>query len=213
MNDKLLGLCEQIIKMAVPTSMNTPLSIAAFPLSLAVLPGELVPLHLFENRYRQLLIDLEAGVNEFAIIYSAHGQMAEVATIVSIESVATRYENGTSDIIIKGERLVKVTDFYPKWKDKLYPGISFEKLPINDSIEEKTMHLFSEHQHKKEGNSVNPTTIYELALKLNLTQEQQLKLISADSSAIRNQIIRSALQFEDKIHHQIELLNGNYHLN
>ncbi len=213
MNDKLLRFCEQIIKVGVPKSMNTPLSIAAFPLSLAVLPGELVPLHLFENRYRQLLTDVEAGVNEFAIIYSAHGQLAEVATIVSIESVATRYENGTSDIIIKGERLVKVTEFYPKWKDKLYPGISFNELPIYESLEEKTLNLFRQHQYKKEVPDGPLNSIFELALKLNLTQDQQLKLITADTSEHRNIIVRGALQFEDRIHHQIELLNGNYHLN
>lgn len=193
--------------------MNTSLSIAAFPLSLAVLPGELVPLHLFENRYRQLLIDVESGENEFAIVYSAHGQLAEIATIVSIETIANRYENGTSDIIVKGEKLIKVTDFSPKWKDKLYPGLTYEELPKNDAIEDKTMRLFEAHQYKKNSGEIHSKSIFELALKLNMTQEQQLKLICADSIGARNIILRSALQFEDKIHHQIELLNGNYHLN
>lgn len=123
--------------------MNTSQSIAAFPLSLAVLPGELVPLHLFEERYRQLLADVEQTSKEFVIIYSANGQLADVATLVTIESVANRYENGTSDIIIKGQCLVKVLNFKTKVEGRLYPGIDYEKLTIDTTIEENTFNSFS----------------------------------------------------------------------
>lgn len=193
--------------------MNTNQSIAAFPLSLAVLPGELIPLHLFEERYRQLLADVEHTSKEFVIIYSANGQLADVATIVSIESVANRYENGTSDIIIKGQQLVKVLNFTAKLEDRLYPGIDYEILEIDDTIEENTFNSFFEFQDRKKVPKVVPKSIFELALKINLSQDQKLKLISADSTDSRNKLVRSALQFEDRIHHQIELLNGNYHLN
>lgn len=193
--------------------MNTNQSIAAFPLSLAVLPGELIPLHLFEERYRQLLADVEHTSKEFVIIYSANGQLADVATIVSIESVANRYENGTSDIIIKGQQLVKVLNFTAKLEDRLYPGIDYEKLAMDDTIEENTFNSFFEFQDRKKVPKVVPKSIFELALKINLSQDQKLKLISADSTESRNKLVRSALQFEDRIHHQIELLNGNYHLN
>lgn len=188
-------------------------SIAAFPLSLAVLPGELIPLHLFEERYRQLLADVEHTSKEFVIIYSANGQLADVATIVSIESVANRYENGTSDIIIKGQQLVKVLNFTAKLEDRLYPGIDYEILEIDDTIEENTFNSFFEFQDRKKVPKVVPKSIFELALKINLSQDQKLKLISADNTESRNKLVRSALQFEDRIHHQIELLNGNYHLN
>ncbi len=193
--------------------MNTSQSIAAFPLSLAVLPGELVPLHLFEERYRQLLADVEQTSKEFVIIYSANGQLADVATLVTIESVANRYENGTSDIIIKGQCLVKVLNFKTKVEGRLYPGIDYEKLTIDTTIEENTFNSFFEFQDRKKVPKVAPKNIFELALKINLSQEQKLKLISADGVESRNKLVRSALQFEDRIHHQIELLNGNYHLN
>lgn len=193
--------------------MNTNQSIAAFPLSLAVLPGELIPLHLFEERYRQLLADVEHTSKEFVIIYSANGQLADVATIVSIESVANRYENGTSDIIIKGQQLVKVLNFTAKLEDRLYPGIDYEILDIDDTIEENTFNSFFEFQDRKKVSKVVPKSIFELALKINLSQDQKLKLICAESTDSRNKLVRSALQFEDRIHHQIELLNGNYHLN
>lgn len=188
-------------------------SIAAFPLSLAVLPGELIPLHLFEQRYRQLLADIEHASKEFAIIYSSNGQLADVATIVSIESIASRYEDGTTDIIIKGERLVKVVDFTLKLEDRLYPGIFYESLIVDETIEEATYTDFFEFQDRKKIKKLVPKSIFELALKVNLSQEQQLKLISAETKEAKNKVVRSALKFEDKIHHQIELLNGNYHLN
>jgi len=38
-----------------------------FPLPLVLLPNELLPLHIFEPRYRQMMKDLESGQNYFGI--------------------------------------------------------------------------------------------------------------------------------------------------
>jgi Lon protease-like protein len=40
-----------------------------FPLPLVMLPGELVPLHIFEPRYRQMLDDIMSTDNLFALVY------------------------------------------------------------------------------------------------------------------------------------------------
>ncbi len=193
--------------------MKTNNTMAAFPLSLAVIPGELIPLHLFEPRYRQLLEDVDQSSKEFVIVYSKNGQLADYATIVTLESVATRYENGTSDIIIKGKSLVKIIEYYPQLGDKLYPGVMFEPLLIVDTIESETQELFHQYEQRKKSNKVIPQGLFELALRIDLSQEQQLQLISSESNQARNKIIRGALLFEDKIHQQITMLDGNYHLN
>lgn len=40
-----------------------------FPLPLVLLPNELLPLHIFEPRYRQMLKDIELGRNMFGILF------------------------------------------------------------------------------------------------------------------------------------------------
>lgn len=41
--------------------------LAVFPLPLVLLPGEVLPLHIFEERYRQMLSDIESERNLFGI--------------------------------------------------------------------------------------------------------------------------------------------------
>lgn len=42
--------------------------IPLFPLPLVMLPNELLPLHVFEDRYREMLRDVESGSNYFGIL-------------------------------------------------------------------------------------------------------------------------------------------------
>ena len=50
--------------------MVDPIRIPIFPLSILPLPGELVPLHIFEPRYRQLLLDIETRDITFGIYFT-----------------------------------------------------------------------------------------------------------------------------------------------
>lgn len=45
------------------------LRLPIFPLPLVMLPNEVLPLHIFEERYRQMLRDVEQESNRFGIIY------------------------------------------------------------------------------------------------------------------------------------------------
>ena len=48
--------------------MEKIVRIPMFPLAILPVPGELVPLHIFEPRYRQLLQDMETSDITFGII-------------------------------------------------------------------------------------------------------------------------------------------------
>ncbi len=74
-----------------------------FPLDLVLFPGELVPLHIFEPRYRQLLADCLAGDRRFGITKAdppAAGALGTVALIRRTEPLA----DGRSNIIVLGGR-------------------------------------------------------------------------------------------------------------
>ena len=63
--------------------------IAVFPLPLVLLPGEVVPLHIFEPRYRQMLKDIEGEQNLFGIsLFEADQASGEQPAIDSIGCVA-----------------------------------------------------------------------------------------------------------------------------
>jgi len=63
------------------------------------MPGEMVPLHIFEPRYKQLLHD--ARLKTFFWNLFNHVPMWKDRLTGEVESVIKRYESGESDVIVK----------------------------------------------------------------------------------------------------------------
>jgi Lon protease-like protein len=79
-----------------------------FPLPIVLFPNELLPLHIFEPRYRQMLEDVQIGNNLFGISYfDSNDSIAERPEIGSIGCVAEVREvqpmdDGRSNILTVG---------------------------------------------------------------------------------------------------------------
>jgi Lon protease-like protein len=80
-----------------------PSRLPLFPLNLVLFPGEPLPLHIFEPRYRELLSDCLAGNQCFgitAVIPPAPGAIGSVARIRATQPLG----DGRSNIVVMGER-------------------------------------------------------------------------------------------------------------
>jgi len=66
------------------------ITIPMFPLSILPLPGELVPLHIFEPRYKQLLQDAESDDTSFGIFFNSTINTEKVGSLMKLESVIKR---------------------------------------------------------------------------------------------------------------------------
>jgi len=94
--------------------MNTINSLPLFPLSLVLYPNERLPLHIFEERYKDLTqYCLEHDV-PFGIVRSADGTLADVGTTARIDRVVTRYEDGRTDIVVDGEERFRLDEVYDR---------------------------------------------------------------------------------------------------
>jgi Lon protease-like protein len=73
-----------------------------FPLGLVLLPGEAVPLHIFEERYKVMIGEcLEEG-REFGIIWLADDALKDVGCSARITHVLERFDDGRMNIIVEG---------------------------------------------------------------------------------------------------------------
>src|SRR5208283_36795 len=83
-----------------------------FPLQLVVFPGNLVPLHIFEERYREMVGEAETSGTEFGIVRTiAHGEdngIANTGCTVTVESVVKRYPDGRFDVVTRGRRRFQI---------------------------------------------------------------------------------------------------------
>lgn len=92
--------------MALPEPDDLPL----FPLGLVLYPGEALPLHIFEYRYREMVrYCLEVGV-PFGVVLAEEERLAEVGCTARIERVLRRYEDGRLDVIVRGDERFRIED-------------------------------------------------------------------------------------------------------
>ncbi len=97
------------------TSMN-PARIPLFPLDIVLFPGQAVPLHIFEPRYRQMTRHCIDAQTPFGIVYLHEGNLAQTGCSAMIVKILKEYEDGRSDILTAGQnafRLVRTHDEKP----------------------------------------------------------------------------------------------------
>lgn len=162
--------------------------LALFPLQNIVFPGENLPLHIFEERYKQLIEDCEITGITFGIPVYLNDRL-EFGTEVELTKVVKSYPSGAKDVICKGLRVFRITEFDYKEKGKIYAGGDVEFLnDINDPEEEQLNQLIDLITELYIHLEVPPPRIdcktfrsFTLAHKIGLSLQQEytlLKLIS-----------------------------------
>ncbi len=96
--------------------------IPIFPLGIVVYPGELLNLHIFEPRYKQLVGECHAAGKPFGIPTVIENKLQEFGTMVEITGLTKVYDNGEMDIKTKGAGIFRILELIREIPDKLYSG-------------------------------------------------------------------------------------------
>jgi Lon protease-like protein len=80
-----------------------------FPLGMVALPGESVPLHIFEDRYRRMVehclaAEPDSIERQFGIIWLSDQELKPVGCACEIERVLERMDDGRMNILTRGTR-------------------------------------------------------------------------------------------------------------
>jgi Lon protease-like protein len=79
-----------------------------FPLPLVLLPGELLPLHIFEPRYRELVTRCLAGPEPFCVVLEDDAGVREVGCLARDLTVLERLADGRLNIVVSGGEPVRL---------------------------------------------------------------------------------------------------------
>jgi len=194
--------------------------LALFPLQLFLLPGERTNLHIFEDRYRQLLDDCENSNVLFGIPYSENGYLSSIGCVVKLNNILKKYENGASDIEVEATEIFRIDHFYKRFRDKLYPGgdvsvlnqselepISIELLSAIDTYLKKArINIRSEI-------SLVDMNVIQAATVLDLPQPDKIKLAKAQNKDRQEQVILNHIAIYSKLLDQEKSVQGNIFLN
>ncbi len=92
--------------MADEVSSEFPL----FPLGLVALPNELIPLHIFEARYKTMMSECLQDKREFGIVWLSDDGLREIGCACTIERVLERLDDGRLNLLARGTRPFRVLE-------------------------------------------------------------------------------------------------------
>jgi Lon protease-like protein len=81
-----------------------------FPLGLVALPSEIVPLHIFEERYKTMMNECLTHETEFGIVWLSDDGLREVGCACRIERVLERMDDGRMNLLTRGTRPFRVVE-------------------------------------------------------------------------------------------------------
>jgi Lon protease-like protein len=101
-----------------------------FPLGIVLLPTEIVPLHIFEERYKLMIGECLESDGEFGIVWLSDDGLREVGCTATVSQVLEELEDGRMNILVAGGRPFRLLR---RIDDMPYPAGDVEML--DDSSE------------------------------------------------------------------------------
>lgn len=169
-----------------------------FPLSIVPFPGEKVNLHIFEDRYKELIKDCNKGKKRFGIIPHIKDMLMDYGVEMEISEISKIYPDGNMDIKTSGISVFRVREFFQKTEGKTYPGAIIDyaenyededygkRLLIWDLIQE----LFDTLKVKRNFNK-KPTDLstFDLGHHVALPLEEEFKMLLLEKESERQDFL------------------------
>src|SRR6266542_3454964 len=111
--------------------------IPIFPLSIVVFPGEQLNLHIFEERYKQLINECHTQKKAFGIPSVINDSIGEMGTLVKISEIVEVYDDGRMDMRAEGVSVFRILEVVKQIPDKLYSGaiVHYAGLTVEEEYE------------------------------------------------------------------------------
>ncbi len=81
-----------------------------FPLPLVLFPRTPLPLHIFEDRYKELIDEAIRDESEFGVVLARQRAVLNTGCTAVIERVLKRYDDGRMDIVASGRRRFEIAE-------------------------------------------------------------------------------------------------------
>jgi Lon protease-like protein len=96
-----------------------------FPLGIVALPTELVPLHIFEERYKTMIARCLEEESEFGIVWLADDGLRPIGCACEVAEVLERMPDGRLNLIARGTRPFRIES---RQEELAYPAGTVEFL-------------------------------------------------------------------------------------
>ncbi len=194
-----------------------------FPLQSIFFPGETVPLHIFEERYKQLITDCRHDAVTFGIPVYINDSIHYGVEVQLVEVVNT-YPNGEMDVTCVARQVFRLVNFETQMNGKLYAGGEVEFIDnVNDGSDvmkqevlEKLEILYGLMEVPFTAVPLDKFHSFVLVHKMGLSFEQEYELLQLRKESERLHFIQEHLNTTINVLNEVDRtkltikLNGNF---
>jgi Lon protease-like protein len=172
-----------------------------FELPLALLPGEQLPLHIFEERYKRMIGRAVDEGEPFGIVLRDDDGARSIGCTARVEEVLERFDDGRMNIVVSGQEPFKVLD---RFEAPEYPAGEVELIAEDDgpTIDEDSAsaarEAFAELAERATGERPEPAELegasaYAIAARIELPAETKQRLLELRDEDERMELLANAL--------------------
>jgi Lon protease-like protein len=171
-----------------------------FELPLVLLPGEKVPLHIFEDRYKRMVGTAIEQEERFGIVLRDDDGARSIGCTARIDEVE-RLDDGRMNIVVSGESPFKVLD---RFESPEYPAGEVELLredevpPVDEDSANAARETFAELAERATGERPDPDELssasaYAIAARIELPADTKQRLLELRDEDERMALLANAL--------------------
>jgi ATP-dependent Lon protease len=176
--------------------------IGLFPLELVLLPTERVPLHIFEDRYKELIGECLAEGSEFGLVLETDEGLREVGTRTAVLEVIHTFDDGRMNVIVEGHdrfRIARMTEGRSFHTAEVETIDDDEEVPTDGDIAQvlevfRRLVAVAEAQEIDEPEAGSGTLSFQLAARVDFGHELKQELLELRSERRRLQRLAELLE-------------------
>ncbi len=175
-----------------------------FELPAVILPGELMPLHIFEERYKRMIGHCLDSEEPFGIVFrDDDGGARRIGCTARITEVTETFDDGRMNVVVTGEEPFRVLD---RFEASEYPSGEVEPIDVEAETAEEpgeaadiARGAFAELIERVSGETPEDGQFagddaYAIAARVELPAETKQRLLELRSEPERMRVLGNALR-------------------
>lgn len=181
------------------------LELPIFELPAVILPGELMPLHVFEERYKRMIGHCVDSSEPFGIVFrDEDGGARRVGCTARVTQVVETFDDGRMNVVVTGEEPFRVLD---RFEASDYPSGEVEPIDVAsdgaeqgpDEAADVAREAFAELVERisgepPDGEELASDDAYAIAARVELPAETKQRLLELRSEPERMKVLGNALR-------------------
>lgn len=190
-----------------------------FPLKVFLLPGEDLPLRIFEPRYLQLIAEARKEDLTFVIPYARNDDLMDYGCEVKLQDIVAESPQGQKVITVESISLVRIHSYTKQMTGKLYGGGNVEVLPHSPPLRNKALiEEVRNYMEQYDRNFLKQMTgeelcYYDVLRALNLSSEDKYRFVMQTCDLCREKFLSRHIAYLSLIRQQEKRLNNDFQLN